>query len=653
MTQSREPEIIEPDDDTDDELRELQGDAPPIWQGIEQRPDLRGRLVRGTVAALKVYLCVMLVANLVLVCWTVFSRAALGVGTPWSQEVSQLLLAALVFPGSALALLKGEHRAFKVVVDRMSETWRRRVELWVVLVIAAFGVALLVGAVLWFDHQSASPATLLGTPIPASIQSVPLMLGAALVVAFCALIVSCQPRRDAVWATGGLLAFAVLVIVITQLTGGISNLQSAFSVWFVVLLVLLVLGVPVGFGFGIVTIGLVIGTQFSVPLDGVARRLFDSSSDFVLTAVPFFIAAGLLMEAGELTHRIVAFARSVVGHFRGGLGQVMVASMYFMSGVSGSEAADVAAVGSVMRRPMRKAGFSGGETTGILVAASVMGSTVPPSIGLIVIASATGLSVGTLFVAGIMPAAVLAVVLAVVIYVRARMLRLQPSKRASVKTMAVAFKGALFGIGLPIIVIGGLLGGFGTPTELSAVAVIYVLVVEALVHRGLSWKKVARVGVASATMTGMLLFIISTASGLVYVATFARIPQSLGEFLVDISGSNALLFLVLTVMALIPLGMLTEGLPALLIFPPLFLPVALELGIDPIHYAMLMFLAVYVGAELPPLGAGYYFAASVLRVPIRAGMKPAYAYLGVIVVGILIIALVPATVTWVPSLLGL
>jgi tripartite ATP-independent transporter DctM subunit len=281
-----------------------------------------------------------------------------------------------------------------------------------------------------------------------------------------------------------------------------------------------------------------------------------------------------------------------------------------------------------------------------------MGASVPPSIGLIILASATGVSVGALFLAGFLPAAILALTLSLAVYIRARRKGIVGAPRINWRGRTNAIKGAFFAGGLPIIIIGGLVSGFVTPTEVSAVAVVYVLIVELLVHRKLRISDLTRVAVDTAILTGMLLFIVATASGLVYVSTFAGIPQQVGEALAAWSGDIPMVFLFMTVLALIPLGMLTEGLPALLIFPPLFLPTAIDLGINPLHYSMLMFFAVYIGANIPPLGSGYYLGATVMRIQIKDGILPVLGYLGIVAAGVMLLALIPDSVTWVPRLFG-
>jgi tripartite ATP-independent transporter DctM subunit len=606
--------------------------------------------LRGLERVVEFALVILFSVNLALVVVVTILRYAFNTGVPWSLEISQLLLAGLVFMGSAVALNRGEHRSLRLIVDLLPERVRRANDSFLIMSIGVFSGVLVYGGVLWFANES---GFLLGSSIPTWVATIPIIAGSALTMIYC---VALLMDRDAVSNIWGAVVTAVLIGAIYMGTiafPGPRYIAGAVGAALILLLVLLLVGMPIAFVFGISTAAVVFASQGLVPVESVVRRATENAGSFVLAAVPFFIAAGLMMEAGDITRRIIATARAFIGHFRGGVAQVMIGSMYFMSGVSGSEAADVAAVGTIMRRPMRQAGYTPGEATGIMVAACVMGATVPPSIGLIVIAASTELSVGTLFFAGFLPAAALALILVVTVYLRARSKGISGEPRQGWGDRARAIKGAAFAFGLPIIVLGGLLGGFGTPTELSAFAVVYVLIVELLVHRKLRFKELWRVIVDTGVLTGMILFIVAMASALVYLATLARIPQSIGSALVSIGGTSQTAFLILTILALIPLGMLMEGIAALLVFPALLMPTAIMLGVNPIHYAICMFIAIYIGANAPPLGAGFYFASAVLRSPIKAAVVPTFAFLGIVTVGLFVLVFFPQITLIVPQMLGM
>lgn len=591
----------------------------------------------------------LFLANLVLVVVATFKRYLLHSGLADSVEISKLLLGGLVFLGSAIAFNQGEHRSLRLFVDMLPERLRSCADAFVIGVVGAFAVVMLRASWSWLRGAE---GIIIGTDFPAWIEAVPLVAGMALLIVYCAALLADKGLVACLGGLVGVVAVGVVMLLSQQMYPDITALEPAFTFYLVVLLVLLLGGVPIGFCFGIVVVGLLFSAGDTITIEGVARRTTSSSTEFILTAVPFFVFAGLLMERGGSTRRIIEVAKSWIGHIRGGLGHVTVGSMYFMSGVTGSEAADVAAVGTFMRRPLREQGWSGGEATGILVASSVMGASVPPSIGLVVLGAASSLSVGSLFVAGFLPAAFLALVLLLAVYVRARMKGMQPDPRATWGERLLAIRGALFALGIPVLIVGGMVFGVGTPTELAAVAAAYVLIVEVAIERSVGWRDLVDVATKTAVMSGMILFIVATASGLVYVSTYALIPQSFGESVLEMAGGSKYAFLFLTVLALIPLGMLMEGLPALLIFPSVFLPFATQIGVDPIHYGILMFIAVYIGANLPPLGAGYFFAAAVMKTPLQKGFGPALGYLSIVVVGLCLLILFPAITTLLPDLIG-
>lgn len=594
-------------------------------------------------------LAVLLGLNLVLVAASTVLRYFFHASIPSGYAVSNLLLAGLVFLGSAVAFHHGEHRSLRLVLDYFPAHVQRVIDASTIWMVTAFACLLIYSGVRWLVD---APPKIAGSVLPGWVETLPILVGSSLLVVYCVALLLDLGWRALAMGLLGPASLAVFVVAIKDRLGGLESLQTASLVFFIVLLLLLFLGMPVAFCFGVVTACLIVVADGAIDLSGLSRRTSAASSDFILTAIPFFVAAGFLMEAGDITHRITAAARAFVGHIRGGMAHVTVGSMYFMSGVTGSEAADVAAVGTVMRTSLRSSGWTPAESTGILVASSVMGATVPPSIGLIIVGAATSLSVGALFMGGFLPAAVLGLVLMSFVYVRARAKGILGEPKASWRARITAVRRALLALGLPAIVVYGMVSGFATPTELSAICVFYVLLIELGFYRRLRFGQIMSVARSTAIMSGMILFIVATASGLVYIATFAGIPQLLGSELADVSSNSKLLYLFLTIFALVPLGMLMEGIPALLIFPPLLLPTALLLGANPYHYATLMFIAVLIGANMPPLGAAYYFATSVMRVPIKDAMAPAVGYLGIICAGLAVLILVPDIVLILPTAMG-
>lgn len=613
----------------------------PAW-----RPS---RLARPLDRVLGWVLVLLLTVDLLLIFIATLLRYLGGGAIPWSNEIGVLLLSAVVFLGSAMAYHRGEHRSLRLLLDALPARLAAIIDSSMMAAVVLLAGLMAVAGVRWFNGMDGH---ILGTDLPMRLFAIPFIVGSIVLGLYALSLLIDRGWMQILVGAAGAAVIVGVVLLGTRLFSEIGSLAAAIGFYGVVFVVVLLLGMPVGYAFALVTYGLAITFPDLVPLEGLARRMSSEGSSFVLSAVPFFIAAGLMMEAGAITKRIIKVAMAFLGHIRGSMGQVMIGAMYFMSGVTGSEAADVASVGTVMRKPMKEAGFGTNESTAILIAASVMGASVPPSIGLVIVASATQLSVGALFLAGFLPAAVLAAALILTVYLRARSKGMPRGRRSTWRERGVALRASLFALGLPIIIFGGMVFGVGTPTELSSFAVVYVFLIEVLVQRTISLRRLARVFVDTAVLTGMLLFIVAAAGGFVHVATYAGIPQQVGSALADIASDNATVFLLLMALVMIPLGMMMEGIAALLVFPPLLMPTAISLGVDPIHFAMVLFIAVYIGSNAPPIGAGYYFGATVMKADLKSAMPATWGYLGVITAGLVVLVLVPQATMILPQLLG-
>ena len=313
---------------------------------------------------------------------------------------------------------------------------------------------------------------------------------------------------------------------------------------------------PIGFVLLMTTL-LYLHTSHTIPLSVVPINMQSGISSFVMLSIPFFVLAGYVMTEGGLSRRLTDFVISLVGRFRGGMLQVIVVSMYIMSGISGSKVADVAAVGTTMKNVMRRERYDPGETAAVLATCAVMGETVPPSIAMLVLASVTSLSIGSLFVAGLLPAAVIALCLMLLIYVRSRG-RPGELKKHSMREIALAGVDAIPAIVAPVILIGGIVSGVATPTEVSSTAVIYALVLSIFVYRSLGGGQLWRVMASTAAQAGMVLFITSTASTFSWSLTIAKMPQKIAAGFGALHGS-ATLFMIATIVTLVVMGALARG----------------------------------------------------------------------------------------------
>jgi tripartite ATP-independent transporter DctM subunit len=357
------------------------------------------------------------------------------------------------------------------------------------------------------------------------------------------------------------------------------------------------------------------------------------------------------MERGGISVRLVRFAMALVGHLRGGLLQVVVVTIYLVSGISGSKAADVVAVGSVMRRELKRQGYRPEEGAAVLSAAGAMSETIPPSIAMLVLGSVAPISIGTLFIAGLLPAAVIAAFLMISIHVLAWRRDMPRAARASVSEFFRSFGGALLPLIMPVIMIVGIKFGYATPTEVSAVAVLYGIALSVLIYRSIGFQSFFAIAVDCGLLAGMVLFIIAAAGSFAWTLTAANLPAALVAAL-HLMGDSPALFLIGSIVLLIVIGSLLEGLPALIILAPLLLPIANQLGIDSIHYSMVILLAMGIGIFIPPIGICFYISCAVAGSDIEASAKTMLPYLAVLIAGVLTVAFVPWFTHAVPDLLG-
>jgi tripartite ATP-independent transporter DctM subunit len=577
----------------------------------------------------------------------VICRAFLHSSLLWSLEVGELALVVMTFVGGAIAYPRNEHMALHAVVRRLPEHWHGRVELlchWQVFAMAVFGGGLAWQMMLsrWDEH----------TPymgLSAVWFAVPMIAGMALLAYFALRRVLTQGLRNVV-ATGLVVALLVAAVLAVATLLGTEARGNALSVAFAIFALQLILGVPIGFALLMFTL-FYLHTSRLVPLSVVPINLQAGISSFVMLSIPFFILAGYVMTEGGLSQRLTKFVITLVGRFRGGMLQVIVVCMYVMSGISGSKVADVAAVGTTMKNVMRKERYDPGETAAVLASGAIMGETVPPSIAMLVLASVTSLSIGTLFAAGLLPAAVMALCLMALIYFRSHN-RAGTTKKHTAREIARAGISATPALIAPVILIGGIVSGVATPTEVSSTAVIYALLLSVFLYRSLTAKQLWRVMAQTAAQAGMVLFITSTASTMSWSLTLAKVPQGIAALFTVLHGS-AWLFMLATIVTLVFMGALLEGLPALLIFGPLLLPMVASFGIDPIQYGIVVIIAMGLGAFSPPIGVGMFVTCSIAGTTMESAARHMAPYLIVLAAGLLLVAFVPWFSLIVPRMLGM
>jgi C4-dicarboxylate transporter DctM subunit len=409
------------------------------------------------------------------------------------------------------------------------------------------------------------------------------------------------------------------------------------------------INVPIAFSMGLASIvGLLI--KGNIPLVIVPQKIFTGCDSFPLLAVPFFILAGALMDTGGISMRLVNLARALVGHFRNGLGMVSIVSEIFFSGISGSTAADTAAIGSIMIPAMNQAGYPPARATAIVCAACGMGILVPPCIAMVVYGGIANTSIGALFAGGFLPALVMASALMIQLNIQARQAGVASGKWEGIKPLAKAFKESFLALFMPLIIFGGILGGICTPTEAAVLAVAYGLVISMFVYREINFSKLLGILLETGIVTGKVMIMVGMASVFAWIMTREQVPQALVNVIHSMGGGK-ILFLLSINIAFLFLGSVLEGVPALIMTVPILLPIATQFGIDPVHFGIILIANMGIGLFLPPIGLGVFIGCSIGKVSVSEVAKPLIPYLGVNFATVLLITYWPWLTMVIPKLL--
>jgi tripartite ATP-independent transporter DctM subunit len=458
------------------------------------------------------------------------------------------------------------------------------------------------------------------------------------------------------WASPAFRAGVALVVagtVAVLLAGRLVDISASMAVVVLIatMVLLIALHTPIAFAVGIACVVYVL-LRGDLPLIVVPHRVISGMDSFLLLALPLFVLAGDLMNTGGITERLVGFAHALVGHIRGGLGMTTVVSEYLFSGISGSSAADVSAVGSLLIPAMTRAGYRPELAVSIVAAASAMGVLVPPCLMMVILASLTDLSIAALFMAGFLPAAAMGVFLVLLIYVQARRENLPRERRPSLAEVARACARGVLPLFAPVIILGGILGGIVTPTEAAVLAVLYALVLGLVIYREIRPRDLMPLLINTASLTGMVMLLVGTASVLSWIFAAQGIPKLIAGALLGLS-SDATLVLLVTILVFVPLGAILEGVPAMIILVPVFFPIIARFGIDPLHYGILVVAALGLGLFVPPFGVGFFIACALGRTTVESAARAYVPYVVALLLGLLLVAFVPWITLVVPRLMKL
>ncbi len=584
----------------------------------------------------EVPVAILVVAEIVVLFSGVAARYVFHAPLIWTDELASILFLWLAMLGSVVALQRSEHMRLTAIVGGLSGPARARVEAMATAAVAVFLAMMLPSA---WDY--AADEWFIETPalgIHNTYRAMAIPVGAALMAVTALTRLLRISWRDAVFGLVVVGGLAAILYVAGPWLKGFGNWNLVL--FFVVLLgAAVLLSVPIGFAFGLATLAY-LATLTRTPLTVIVSRMDEGMSSLILLAVPLFVFLGLLIEMTGMARAMVGFLASLLGHVRGGLSYVLLGAMYLVSGISGSKAADMAAVAPVLFPEMKRRGANEGELVALLAASGAMSETIPPSLVLITIGSVTGVSIAALFTGGLMPALVLALALAIIARWRGRGENLTGIVRPPWGVVGRALVVSLPALILPLVIRTAVVEGVATATEVSTIGIVYAVVVGIVIYRQFPLRRLFPMLVETAALSGAILLIIGTATGMAWALTQSGFSRQLAAAMTEMPGGAAG-FMAVSIVAFIVLGSVLEGIPAIVLFGPLLFPSARLVGIHEVHYAMVVILAMGIGLFAPPFGVGYYAACAIGRVSPDAAMRRIWPYLAAVLAGLIVVAAVP------------
>ena len=583
----------------------------------------------------------LLAVMMVTVLANVFFRYVLHKPLIWGDEVASLAFIWMAMLGAAIAVDRHEHLRLTIFLAMMGERLRGWVEVAGGVVVCALLLRLLPEAVSYAYEESYITSPALGLPM--SYRSAALPAGIGLM----ALLMVLSVIRSRNW--GAILSSVLLVGGLVAALWFAKPALMGLGNWnlpiFLGLLVaaLLVSGVPIAFCFAAGTLAYLTFASRS-PVFVMMGRIDEGMSSLILLSVPVFVLLGCILDATGMGRAIVNFLGSLLGHVKAGMSYVLLGSMFLVSGISGSKVSDMATVAPALFPEMRRRGHSPAEMTALLATGAAMADTVPPSIVLIVLGSAAGVSIAGLFKAGFVIAMVLLLVLAILARWKARGEDMKGVRRAGWGIIGKTALIALPALLLPFMIRGMVGGGVATATEVSAIAVVYAFFVGVVLYGGIPRKRILPMLVETVAMSGAILLILGTASAMSWALTQSGFARDLTAIMAGLPGGAAI-FMVASIVVFLILGCVLEGLPAIVLLAPIMFPLARTLGINDIHYSMVVVTAMNIGLMAPPIGVGFYIACRIANISPDAVMGRIWPYLAALLAGLFVIAAVPAIST--------
>lgn len=420
-------------------------------------------------------------------------------------------------------------------------------------------------------------------------------------------------------------------------------------VLFLTFVLLVFLGVPIAFSLGLSALLYLV--VMDIPLNVIPQKMYVGIDSFTLLCIPGFVLAGNLMNVGGITNRIIQFANSVIGFIRGGLGLATVGSSMVFAGISGTALAETASLGSVLIPAMKRERYDAGFASALVASASTIGPIIPPSLPMIIVGTLTGISVGKMFVAGIVPGVLIGILLMAVVYVISVRRGYPKGERQPLSVVVKSFFNAFWAIMMTVLILYGILGGLFTPTEASVMAVLYALVVGKFIYRELRFRDLPKIFVSSMISSAGIMILVGLANLFGWILVSEQIPQLIAETILSIS-TNKYVVLLLINLFLLFVGLFMETIAALVILFPVLLPVALEIGMDPVQFGVMVVLNLVIGLVTPPVGVCLFVAAGIGKVSLGRAARALLPFLAVELIVLFLVAYVPGVTLYLPKLLG-
>lgn len=612
-----------------------------VSPAVEDRHATKQVLDRCCYAVLGLALAEELVGTLV-----VIIVRALGHSIEWQVTAGNLSLGVLTFFGGAIAYSQGSCVQIEALSRRLPERWQQHVRAAMDTVVFATGLFAAAASIplLVKDWGTVS----VSLPLKETFYLLPYTLGMLLLAAY-------GLRNVLLWCRGGYrhliapgIVFGVACVVGGAWFAGVAvPVGGMLAVLLVATVAVLILGIPINVAFVVGPLVAIVGTRVTSPVI-IPVQLTEITSKTLFIALPFFIWVGLILASSGVTLRLTRLMQLLVGRMRGGFYQVILLSMFVFSGMSGSKFADMTAVGTPLEPMLDEMHGERREAAAVISASAVMGETIPPSIALIILGSVTTVSIAGLFVGGIIPAVLMAVVLMAVSYARARKRNVEairvPFDRRAIRTVLAAVPALL----IPVVIAGGIVARLASPTEVSGLAVVYGLLL-ALVGYRAGLKSMWESTKSALETSGWILFLVSGATALSWVLTYDQIPQSVASLALGIG--TKWLFILASAAVLIVFGLFLEGAPAIVVLAPIMVPAGVALHIPPVQFSIVLVIAMGIGAHLPPVGVGLFVASGVMKIEVEKVYRRMLFLIVFLIAALIVICLVPQITMWIPDLL--